>query len=113
VNWDIVAGSHGGVFIQVKGIDRNRWPRAVFVSTGMKRPVQIALMVMVGMGTLAFAFWPGEDDPKYEGKRLSEWLAPASTTNPSEEERKEAYGRNGRGGARDWNKWLAGIFQRM
>jgi HEAT repeat protein len=35
--------------------------------------IVFALCVLVGIGVVAF--WPGEREPEYNGKRLSEWLA--------------------------------------
>jgi hypothetical protein len=49
-----------------------RWKQAVLA---------LAVCVLVGIGVVAF--WPGEREPAYNGKKLSEWLWTATTNLPS------------------------------
>ena len=41
----------------------------------MSKRVVIALAAGIVVAVVAVAFWPGEKEPEYQGKKLSEWLA--------------------------------------
>lgn len=46
--------------------------------------IVLAVCVLVGIGVVAF--WPGEKEPEYNGKKLSEWLMIYNSHNQLEEE---------------------------
>jgi hypothetical protein len=43
---------------------------------GKRRRIIVILGALV-VGVAAVAFWPGEKEPEYQGKKLSQWLEPA------------------------------------
>src|SRR5438067_1105808 len=55
-----------------------------------RRRVIIILAACVLMGIGVVAFWPGEREPVYNGKKLSEWLQLYGSTGISVEQREQA-----------------------
>src|SRR5438270_12088434 len=39
-----------------------------------RRGISVAVLATVALVVLAVASWPGEREPEYKGKKLSEWL---------------------------------------
>jgi hypothetical protein len=56
-----------------------------------RRRVILILLACLMAGVVAFIVWPGEREPEYQGKKLSEWLTLYSQTFSDESGRKEAH----------------------
>jgi hypothetical protein len=72
-----------------------------------KRGKRWRIIVMLGAlvaGVAIVAFWPGEKEPEYKGKKLSEWVAVYNDQPAELSEAMQAMGKRANGYLKVWHK---------
>src|SRR5215471_537789 len=51
-----------------------------------RRRLLVVVLGLVALTVLVAALWPSEKEPKYQGKKLSDWLSAYMNASPSEQD---------------------------